>query len=144
MPKIKAASIASWVILIKSIILTSGGPAFCADLVGRVLNSHGEAVSGVAILVRNSSGVAAGKAVSDASGSYAISNLAPGIYTLTSSDQSVMSYIGSQGLRVNWGLAPHAPPIAVARLGTADDSPVTTGGAPAKISKQQSKPETGR
>ena len=134
------------VILIAGITATcviSGGHALGADLVGRVLNSHGEAVSGVTVSVRNSSGVAAGKAVSDANGAYAISNLKPGTYTLTSSEQSVMSYIGSLGLTVDWGIAPHAPPVAVARLGTTEDTAkdtMKTGAVPSKISNHQSKP----
>jgi hypothetical protein len=135
----------TWISLITSIILISGRPASCADLVGRVLNNRGEPVSGVIITVANSAGVDAGKAVSDANGGYAISNLAPGAYKFNVvPGQWVMSYIGNRGLTVNWGFAPHAPPVAVARQGTAADSPVTTSAAPSKISHVQSKPESGR
>jgi hypothetical protein len=105
--------------LITGIIPICDAPAWCADLVGRVMNSRGEAVSGLTISVVNSAGVDSGKAVSDAAGRYAISNLTPGIYTLSSAGQSVMSYVGEQGLTVNWGLAPHSPPVAVATQGTA-------------------------
>ncbi len=132
-----AALVASWVILI------GGAPASCADLVGRILNNRGEPVSGVTISVVNSAGVDAGKAVSDAHGGYAISNLTPGAYKLGCPGQWVMSYIGDRGLTVNWGLAPHAPPVAVATQGTAADSSVTTAAAPSKISHVQSKRETG-
>lgn len=135
---------ASWVFLITWITLVSGAPASCADLVGRVMNSSGEPVSGVIVSVVNSAGVDAGKAVSDANGGYVISNLASGVYTLNSSGgEPVMSYIGDQGLTVNWGLAPHSPPVAIATLGTAPDSSVTTRAAPPVISHVQSKPEMG-
>ena len=124
-------------ILIASIALTIGGPALCADLVGRVLSSHGEAVSGVTVRVVNAKDVEAGKAVSDANGSYAISNLTPGAYKLNIvPGQWVMSYIGDKGLTVNWGLAPHSPPVAVATLGTAADSSGTSA-APSKISHME-------
>src|SRR6266446_4886159 len=67
-------------ILIASMVLTIGRPALCADLVGRVLSSRGEAVSGVIVRAVDAKDVEAGKAVSDATGSYVISNLAPGTY----------------------------------------------------------------
>jgi hypothetical protein len=128
--------------LVTQIILISGAPASCADLVGRILNSRGEPVSGIQVSVIDSAGVDAGKAVSDARGAYAITNLAPGAYQLGCNAQWVMSYIGSGGLTVNWGLAPHSPPVAVASLGTIADSSVTPGPAFSNISSAKSKPET--
>src|SRR5207253_10150681 len=110
-------------ILIASISLISGRAASCADLVGRVLNSRGGAVSGITVTVVSAADVEAGKGTSDANGVYAISNLKPGTYKLNIvPGQWVMSYIGDKGLTVNWGLAPHSPPVAVATLGTAVDS----------------------
>ena len=130
-------------ILIASImtVLTTGRPASCADLVGRVLNSRGAAVSGVTVSVVNAAAdVDAGKGISDANGAYAISNLTPGTYKLgIVPGQWVMSYIPDKGLTVNWGLAPHSPPVAVATLGTAPES---SSAAPSKISHQESRPNT--
>jgi Carboxypeptidase regulatory-like domain len=112
----------------------------CADLVGKVLNSRGEAVSGVTVSVVNAAAVDAGKGISDANGAYAISNLTPGAYKLgIVPGQWVMSYIPDKGLTVNWGLAPHSPPVAVATLGTAAES---SGTAPSKISHEESRPDT--
>jgi len=141
------------IILIASVIMIVGlvndAPAWCAELVGMVSNNRGEPVSGVGVSVVNSAGVDSGKAISDAHGRYAISNLAPGTYKLGSSGQWVMSYIGDRGLTVNWGLAPHAVPVAVARQGTAEDSSATTIAvptkmAPTKISRARAKPHAVR
>jgi hypothetical protein len=116
-----------------------GAPAWCAELVGTVSNNRGEGVPGVSVAVVNSAGVDSGKAVSDAHGHYTISNLAPGTYKLGSSGQWVMSYIGDRGLTVNWGLAPHAIAVAIARQGTAPDSSLTMSAAPARISQAQAR-----
>jgi hypothetical protein len=133
-------------ILIASIMTTMIGapPAWCADLVGTVSNSRGEPVPGISVTVVNSAGIDSGKAISDAHGRYAISNLAPGTYKLGSSGQWVMSYVGDRGLTVNWGLAPHAAAVAVASQGTAPDSSMTMNAAPAKISQARAKPKTHR
>ena len=139
-----ALLMASWtIILIASIILVGGAPAWCADLVGTVFNSQGQAVPGVTVSVVNSAGADAGTGVSDARGRYAISKLSPGTYKLGSSGQWVMAYIGDRGLTVNWGLAPHSPPVAIASQGTAGGSPLTTNVPAAKISQVRAKPETG-
>jgi hypothetical protein len=136
----RTANIAAILIASVGIVLTLGRPALCADLVGRVLSSRGEAVSGITVTIVNAADVEAGKAVSDASGSYAISNLKPGTYKLNiMPSQWVMAYIGDKGLTVNWGLAPHSPPVAVATLGSAADNSMT---APSKISHPESRPET--
>src|SRR6267378_4062785 len=136
----KRANIAAILIAsisIASVIVTTGRAALCADLVGRVLNSRGEAVSGVTVKVVNEKDIDAGKSISDARGAYAITNLSPGTYKLNSlPGQWVMSYIGDKGLTVNWGLAPHSPPVAVATLGTAADSSGTSA-APSKISHME-------
>jgi hypothetical protein len=136
-PAILIASIS-----IASVILTTGRVALCADLVGRVLNSRGQAVSGVTVKVVNEKDIDAGKGTSDASGAYAITNLSPGTYKLNIlPGQWVMSYIGDKGLTVNWGLAPHSPPVAVATLGTAADVSAPAGALSSRISHTQSAPE---
>jgi len=112
-------------------------------LVGSVLNSRGQAVSGVTVKVVNEKDIDAGKAISDTSGAYAIANLSPGTYKLNIlPGQWVMAYIGDKGLTVNWGLAPHSPPVAVATLGTAADVSAPTGALPSRSSHPQSAPET--
>jgi hypothetical protein len=126
-------------------VLTTGArPALCADLVGRILNNRGEAVPGIIVTVVSAADVDAGKGVSNSNGSYAISNLTPGAYKLNIvPDQWVMSYIGEKGLTVNWGLAPHSTPVAVATLGTAADTSAASSAAAPKISHAKSQAETG-
>jgi hypothetical protein len=92
--------------------------ASSADLAGRVANETGQPAAGVQVSVLDSSGAAAGSAVSDAEGSYLIRGLKPGTYTLMLKGQSVMSYVPSEGLTVNWGLSPTAQPLAVAKAGS--------------------------
>jgi len=142
----KRANIAAILIAsisIASVIVTTGRVALCADLVGRVLNSRGQAVSGVTVKVVNEKDIDAGKSISDASGAYAITNLSPGTYKLNIlPGQWVMSYIGDKGLTVNWGLAPHSPPVAVATLGTAADVSAPAGATTSRISHPQLAPET--
>ncbi len=130
---IAGVSMASWIVVLTLLVLIGNTPASCAELVGRMLNNRGQPVSGVTVFVENSANLEAGKAVSDANGAYAISNLKPGIYKLGAMGQWVMSYIGDQGLTVNWGFTQHAPPVAVATLGTAVDNSATSASA-AKIS----------
>lgn len=143
-PTTRRANIAAILIASVASVLTIGQMALCAELVGRVLNNRGEAVAGVTVTVVNAKDVDAGKAVSDASGNYAISNLTPGTYKFNIvPGQWVMSYVPEKGLTVNWGLAPHSPPVAVATLGTAADSS-GTGSAPlSKISHAESRAEAG-
>jgi Carboxypeptidase regulatory-like domain len=93
-------------------------PVLGADLVGHIANDAGQPAAGVQVSARNSSGVAAGSAVSDAEGSYEIRGLKPGAYTIAVKGQSVMSYLPEEGLTVNWGLSSTAPPIAIAKAGT--------------------------
>ena len=149
----KRANIAAILIAsisIASVVVTTAPVALCADLVGRVLNNRGQAVSGVTVKVVNEKDIDVGKSISDASGAYAITNLSPGTYKLNIvPGQWVMSYIGDKGLTVNWGLAPHSPPVAVATLGTAADvsamssvRSAPSGVAPSRISHTQSPPET--
>jgi uncharacterized protein YfaS (alpha-2-macroglobulin family) len=104
--------------------------ASSADLVGHVANDSGQPAAGVQLSVLDSSGAAAGSAVSDADGSYQIRGLKPGPYTIVLMKQSVMSYVPTEGLTVNWGLSDTAPPLAVAKAGA---SPVSdTEGAKSK------------
>lgn len=98
-----------------AIILTAA--AWSADLAGHVANEAGQPAAGVQVSVLGSSGAAAGSAVTNAEGSYRVRNLKPGPYTLVLKGQSVMSYVPTEGLTVNWGLSSTAQPLAIAKAG---------------------------
>lgn len=104
--------------LIGMFAIMSVTPASSADIVGRVANETGGPAAGVEISVLDSSGAAAATVTTDAEGSYEIRGLKPGPYTLVLKGQSVMSYLPNEGLTVNWGLSPSAPPLAIAKVGS--------------------------
>ncbi|MGA9725350.1 MAG: carboxypeptidase-like regulatory domain-containing protein [Candidatus Binatus sp.] len=107
-----------------AVILTTA--AWSADLVGHVANETGQPAMGVQVSVLDSSGAAAGSVVTDAEGSYRVRGLKPGPYTLALKGQSVMSYVPTEGLTVNWGLSSTALPLAIAKAGaSATDSKVS-------------------
>jgi uncharacterized protein YfaS (alpha-2-macroglobulin family) len=103
--------------------LAAATSASSADIVGHVANDAGQPAAGVQLSVLNSSGASAGSVTSDAEGAYQIRDLKPGTYTLVMKGQSVMSYLPKEGLTVNWGLSPGAPPLAVAKLGASPAAP---------------------
>jgi hypothetical protein len=98
-----------------AIILTA--EAWSAEVVGHVANEAGQPAAGVQVSVLDSSGASAGSAVTDAEGSYRVRSLKPGPYTLVLKGQSVMSYVPTEGLTVNWGLSSTAQPLAIAKAG---------------------------
>ena len=93
--------------------------ASSADIVGTIVNLAGAAIPGITVSVQNQAGAAVGNGVTDEAGQYVIHGLMPGTYTLTAKGQSAVTYIGEQGITVNWGVAPNSQVIAVARQGTA-------------------------
>jgi len=78
-------------ILLVSLAASAAG--FDGGIQGRVLNVQGEPVAGATITVTTKNEEPRAKAVTEADGVYAISNLAPGVYTVTvtvSSSQQVL------------------------------------------------------
>ncbi len=101
------------------VLLGSAMAVWSADIVGTIVNPAGAAIPGITVSVQNEAGAAVGNGVTDEDGQYVIHGLAPGTYTLTAKGQSAVTYIGEQGITVNWGIAPHSKGLAVARQGTA-------------------------
>jgi hypothetical protein len=91
--------------------------AWSADVVGHVANEAGQPVAGVQISLLGATGANEGSAVSDAQGSYEIRGLKAGAYRLMMKGQTVVSYVPTEGLTVNWGLSKTAPPLAIAKIG---------------------------
>jgi len=90
-----------------------------ADIVGIIVNPAGAPVTGVTVSVQNQAGAAVGNGVTDEAGRYVIHGLAPGTYTLISKGQSAVTYIGDEGITVDWGIAANSQVIAAARQGVA-------------------------
>jgi Carboxypeptidase regulatory-like domain len=127
-----------------ALIATAAASAPCSDVVGEILDSLGQPISGTQISVLNSSGATVGRAVTGSDGAYAFRGLHPGAYTINSSGKSVVTYVGNDGMKVNWGVRRGAEPVVVAEPGatglpvhssattTITDSPMQATAADAK------------
>jgi large repetitive protein len=107
-----------------AVALAAGAQAFAGDVLGRVADAQGHPISGVPVRIQDSTGNTVGMGVSDVNGNYAIHGVAPGTYTLNSKGQSAVTYVGSQGVSVNWGTSGIAPPMALAQPKTATQTSV--------------------
>ncbi|OGQ79057.1 MAG: hypothetical protein A3F90_07365 [Deltaproteobacteria bacterium RIFCSPLOWO2_12_FULL_60_19] len=108
-------------------------------LVGVVYDAGGRPVGGLKIIAKDPSGRIMGEAVSDARKPYVLPNLPTGQYQLTLDPaqspfkgQTVLSFIGAEGLTVNWLVSEMADAVATATPGTDGGGlfglgPVTTG-----------------
>jgi Carboxypeptidase regulatory-like domain len=101
------------------LLLGSAMAVSSADIVGVIVSPAGAPVRGFRVSVQNQAGAAVGNGVTDETGRYVIHGLAPGTYTLFSQGQSAVTYVGDQGITVDWGIAPNSQIIAAARQGTA-------------------------
>lgn len=100
--------------------------ALAADVRGVVSNSQGRSVSGLQVVAKNASGQVVGQTTTGAGGVYNISGLQPGNYDFTLEPgtsglqgQTVASYLGADGLCLNWGASTTAPAVATAQPGAA-------------------------
>jgi uncharacterized surface anchored protein len=100
-------------------LLGSAVAVSSADIVGMIVNPAGAPVTGVMVSVQNQAGAAVGNGVTDEAGRYVIHGLVPGTYTLISKGQSAVTYIGDEGITVDWGIAANSQVIAAARQGIA-------------------------
>jgi uncharacterized surface anchored protein len=91
-----------------------------------IVNPAGAPLKGVTVSVQNQAGAEVGIGVTDESGQYVIHGLAPGTYTLISKGQSAVTYVGDQGITVDWGIAANSQIIAAARQGTAPSTVSST------------------
>jgi hypothetical protein len=108
------------------LLIGSAVAASSADIVGMIVNPAGAPLKGVTVSVQNQAGAAVGIGVTDESGQYVIHGLAPGTYTLISKGQSAVTYVGDQGITVDWGIAANSQIIAAARQGTAPSAVSST------------------
>jgi hypothetical protein len=100
-----------------ALITTAAASAPCGDVVGQISDALGQPISDRQISVLNSSGSTVGRTVTGSDGAYAFRGLHPGAYTINSSGKSVVTYVGNDGMKVNWGVRPGAEPVVVAKPG---------------------------
>jgi hypothetical protein len=94
-----------------ALIAAAAASAPCGDVVGEISDFLGQPVSGTQISVLNSSGSTVGSTVTGSNGAYAFRGLHPGAYTINSNGKSVVTYVGKDGMKVNWGVRPGAEPV---------------------------------
>jgi len=99
--------------------------AMGATAIGTVAAQKGETVSGLQIFAKDEVGHVVGQAATSDTGRYQISNLKPGKYNFTLDPgssglqgQTVSSYVGPDGICLNWGVSPTAPAVATAQPGS--------------------------
>lgn len=119
-----------------ALIMVAGMSAtvLAADIRGAVSSSSGQSVSGLQVIAKNANGQVVGQATTGANGRYNIPGLSSGNYDFTLDPgssglqgQTVASYVGPDGLCLNWGASTTAPAVATAQPGTACDA-VAAGG----------------
>jgi len=99
--------------------------AMAASVGGTIGGAQGQSLSGIQIIVKDSSGKVVAQATPSSTGSYDITGLPEGNYTFTLDPgssgvqgQTVSSYVGPDGICLNWGVSTTSPAIATAQPGT--------------------------
>jgi len=98
--------------------------AFCADVVGTVVDLQQHPVSGVNIVIQDTTGKTVGQTTTDATGQYKIGGLSPNTYDYTLSPGigfkggSAVSYLDNDGLTVNWKVSDTGEAVALAAPGS--------------------------
>src|SRR5580658_2566306 len=99
--------------------------AFCAEVVGTVMDLQGRAVSDVKIVAQDGAGKICGQALTDAKGHYEISGLSPNTYDYTLNPLatglkggSAVSFLDTDGLTINWKVSKSGDAVALAAQGS--------------------------
>ena len=99
-------------------------PAMAASVGGTVAGSQGQPLTGVQVIVKDASGHVVGQGAPGSGGVYDIQGLQPGNYNFTLDPgssgyqgQTVASYVGADGICLNWGLSTTSPAVASAQPG---------------------------
>jgi hypothetical protein len=104
------------------IAVSISAPAMSADLAGVIVDQDGHAIPGATITTQSPNGRTIATATSDSQGQYTIDGLNAGEYFITlgapgvqTQSQTVASYVGGNGLAVNWLVTPGVVPLASAQ-----------------------------
>ncbi len=99
--------------------------AMAASVGGTVASSQGQSVAGAQVVVKDASGHVVGQGAIGSNGVYDISGLQPGDYNFTLEPgssgvqgQTVASYVGADGICLNWGVSTTSPAVATAQPGS--------------------------
>lgn len=99
--------------------------AMAASVGGTVAASQGQPVSGIQIIAKDANGKLVGQGAPGSSGVYDIKGLDPGNYNFTLDPgssgyqgQTVASYVGPDGICLNWGVSTTSPAVATAQPGS--------------------------
>lgn len=125
------------VLLALAFVVGMSVTAMAASVGGTVAGSQGQPLSGVQVIVKDASGHVVGQGAPGSTGVYDISGLQPGNYNFTLDPgssgyqgQTVASYVGPDGICLNWGVSTTSPAVATAQPGSTCD-PVAAAWDPA-------------
>ena len=115
----------SWSVLLSVIFFVSvSSAAFAASVGGTVASSQGQPLSGIQVIVKDANGHVIGQGAPGSGGVYDIQGLQPGNYNFTLDPgssgyqgQTVASYVGADGICLNWGVSTTSPAVASAQPG---------------------------
>lgn len=100
--------------------------AMAVSVAGTVAGSQGQSFAGAQIIVKDASGHVVGQGTIGSNGAYDISGLPPGNYNFTLAPgssgiqgETVASYVGADGICLNWGVSTTSPAVATAQPGSA-------------------------
>ena len=121
----------SWsVLLAVTFVVKMSAAASAASVGGTMASSQGQPLTGVQVIVKDASGHVIGQGAPGSGGGYDIQGLQPGNYNFTLDPgssgyqgQTVASYVGPDGICLNWGLSTTSPAVATAQPGTTRDPP---------------------
>lgn len=115
----------SWSVLLALVFVAGmSAAAMAASVGGTVAGSQGQSVSGIQVIVKDASGKIVGQGAPGSGGVYDISGVQPGNYNFTLDPgssgyqgQTVASYVGPDGICLNWGVSTTSPAVATAQPG---------------------------
>jgi Carboxypeptidase regulatory-like domain len=112
-------------LLILPLVVGISAAARAASVGGTVAGSQGQSVSGLQVIAKDASGHVIGQGATGDGGVYDITGLQPGNYNFTLDPgstgyqgQTVASYVGPDGICLNWGVSTTSPAVATAQPGS--------------------------
>jgi hypothetical protein len=113
------------VLVASAFVIGVSAGAMAASVGGTIQSSQGQPVTGVQVLVKDASGKVVGTGAPGSGGVYDISGLQTGNYNFTLDPgssglqgQTVASYVGPDGICLNWGVSTTSPAVATAQPGS--------------------------